>query len=197
MLRDTTFRSCHHTDDGSPSCKKTNLKSARENGHLTCSTFGGVVTGGTEGCRVERDAPRRVRPPPHRTVRAVFPHTALRVEVCIHRSRSPNLSESFHFGHDGIVQLGQAVYGSPHHLRIAPFDRPFGQYISHPHVLCLPFSRRGPSLHGHYPLPRYYGLIRLLVSLSLLRGLPSSLAELSGHATLLCPAALQLPKSIR
>ena len=43
------------------------------------------------GCRVERDAPRRVRPPPHRTVRAVFPHTALRVEVCIHRSRSPNL----------------------------------------------------------------------------------------------------------
>ena len=41
--------------------------------------------------RVERDAPRRVRPPPHRTVRAVFPHTALRVEVCIHRSRSPNL----------------------------------------------------------------------------------------------------------
>ena len=42
--------------------------------------------------RVERDAPcYRVRPPPHRTVRADFPHTALRVEVCIHRSRSPNL----------------------------------------------------------------------------------------------------------
>ena len=107
------------------------------------------------------------------------------------------LSESFHFGHDGIVQLGRAVYGSPHHLRIAPFDRPFGQYISHPHVLCLPFSRRGPSLHGHYPLPRYYGLVRLLASLSLPRGLPSSLAELSEHATLLCPAAFRLPKSIR
>ena len=60
-------------------------------------------------------------------------------------------SVSFHFGHDGIVQLGQAVCGSPHHLRIAPFDSPFGQYISYPHVLCLPFSRRGPSLHGHCP----------------------------------------------
>ena len=107
------------------------------------------------------------------------------------------LSESFHFGHDGIVQLGRAVYGSPHHLRIAPFDRPFSQYISHPHVLCLPFSRRGPSLHGHCPLPRYYGLVRLLASLSLPRGLPSSLAELSEHATLLCPAAFPPPKSIR
>ena len=32
------------------------------------------------GCRVERSAPCcRVRPPPHRTVRAVFPHTAHRV----------------------------------------------------------------------------------------------------------------------
>ena len=62
-------------------------------------------------------------------------------------------SVSFHFGHDGIVQLGQAVCGSPHHLRIAPFDSPFGQYISYPHVLCLPFSRRGPS-HPR-ALPRF------------------------------------------
>ena len=106
-------------------------------------------------------------------------------------------SVSFHFGHDGIVQLGQAVCGSPHHLRIAPFDSPFGQYISYPYVLCLPFTRRGPSLHGHCPLPRYYGLVRLLLSLSLHAVLPSSLAELSGHATLLCPAAFPPPKSIR
>ena len=49
-------------------------------------------------------------------------------------------------------------------------------------------ARRGPSLRGHYPLLRYYGLVRLLVSLSLLRDLPSSLAELSEHAILLCPA---------
>ena len=113
-------------------------------------------------------------------------------------------SVSFHFGHDGIVQLGQAVCGSPHHLRIAPFDSPFGQYISYPHVLCLPFFTQRPfapllghrfatrcrsgDTHGHCPLPRYYGLVRLLASLSLQRGLPSSLAELAGHAILLCPA---------
>ena len=41
---------------------------------------------------------------------------------------------------------------------------------------------------GIAPLPRYYGLIRLLLSLTLLAVLPSSLAELSEHAILLCPA---------
>ena len=50
---------------------------------------------------------------------------------------------------------------------------------------------------GIAPLPRYYGLVRLLASLSLTRGLPSSLAELSGHATPLCPAAFPPHKSIR
>ena len=62
-------------------------------------------------------------------------------------------SESFHFGHDGIVQLGQAVCGSPHHLRIAPFDSPFGQYISYPHVLCLPFFTQRPF--APRALPRF------------------------------------------
>ena len=149
------------------------------------------------GCRVERDAPAGyVRPLIEPYVQ--FSRIRLTVWKFVFIAHVPRtFSESFHFGHDGIVQLGQAVCGSPHHLRIAPFDSPFGQYISHPHVLCLPFSRRGPSLHGHCPLPRYYGLVRPLASLSLPRGLPSSLAELSGHATLLCPAALQLPKSIR
>ena len=41
---------------------------------------------------------------------------------------------------------------------------------------------------GIAPPRRYYGLVRLLASLSLQRGLPSSLAELSGHAIPLCPA---------
>ena len=62
-------------------------------------------------------------------------------------------SVSFHFGHDGIVQLGQAVCGSPHHLRIAPFDSPFGQYISYPHVLCLPFFTQRPF--APRALPRF------------------------------------------
>ena len=103
------------------------------------------------GCRVERDAPAGyVRP----LIEPYVQFSRIRLSVWKFVFIAPvprTFSESFHFGHDGIVQLGQAVYGSPHHLRIAPFDRPFGQYISHPHVLCLPFSRRGPSLHGHYP----------------------------------------------
>ena len=33
--------------------------------------------------RVERNAPRRVRPPPRQTVRAVFPHTAFHVELTL------------------------------------------------------------------------------------------------------------------
>ena len=134
------------------------------------------------GCRVERDAPagyarsafgfpqngfagfRRL---PLIEPYVQFSRIRLSVWKFVFIVPDPRiLSESFHFGHDGIVQLGRAVYGSPHHLRIAPFDRPFGQYISRPHVLCLPFARRGPSLHGRYPSRRYYGLVRLLASFS-------------------------------
>ena len=49
-----------------------------------------------------------------------------------------------------------------------------------------PSARGIPT--GIAPLPRYYGLVRLLLSFSLHAVLPSSLAELSEHATLLCPA---------
>ena len=70
--------------------------------------------------------------------------------------------------------------------------------ISYPHVLCLPFFTQRPfaplpghrfatrcrsgDTHGHCPLLCYYGLIRLLLSLTLLAVLPSSLAGLSKHA---------------
>ena len=106
-------------------------------------------------------------------------------------------SVSFHFGHDGIVQLGQAVCGSPHHLRIAPFDSPFGQYISYPHVLCLPFSRRGPSLHGHCPaspLLRPHPTTALAYATGSSPKFPCRTFE---TRRLLCPAALTLPKSSR
>ena len=163
------------------------------------------------GCRVERDAPagyvrsafgcpqnvlrRFSADTPRQTVRAVFPHTALRVEVVFIAPVPRTFSESFHFGRDGIVQLGQAVCGSPHHLRIAPFDSPFGQYISYPHVLCLPFSRRGPSLHGHCPAS------------PLLRPHPTTAFAFAncsppkfpcrtfGKCRPLCPAASTLPES--
>ncbi len=62
----------------------------------------------------------------------------------------------------------------------------------HPFYTQRPFASTGIA-----PLPRYYGLVRLLASLSLPRGLPSSLAELSEHAILLCPAAPARPKPIR
>ena len=63
---------------------------------------------------------------------------------------------------------------------------------------ALPCLRHLPfelSLFG--ASPRYYGLVRLLASLSLHAVLPSSLAELSEHATLLCPAEFHPPKSVR
>ena len=56
-----------------------------------------------------------------------------------------------------------------------------------------PSARGIPT--GVAPLPRYYDLIRLLHSLSLIAVLPSSLAELSGSAAPLCPAASTLPES--
>ena len=69
---------------------------------------------------------------------------------------------------------------------LAPFftQRPFAPLLGHRYATRC----RSGDTHGHCPLPRYYGLVRLLASLSLTRGLPSSLAELSGHAILLCPA---------
>ena len=41
--------------------------------------------------RVEQSAPRRVRPPPRQTVRAVFPHTAFHVKLTLSRTPFPHL----------------------------------------------------------------------------------------------------------
>ena len=151
---------------------------------------------GFRGCRVERDAPAGY-------VRSLiepyvqFSRIRLSVWKFVFIAPVPRtFSESFHFGHDGIVQLGQAVCGSPHHLRIAPFDSPFGQYISYPHVLCLPFHAEALHSTGIAPLPRYYDLIRLLHSLSLIAVLPSSLAELSGSAAPFAPPRPPCPNRV-
>ena len=122
-------------------------------------------------------------------------------------------SVSFHFGHDGIVQLGQAVCGSPHHLRIAPFDSPFGQYISYPHVLCLPFFTQRPfapllghrfatrcrsgDTHGHYPASPLLRPHPTTAFASATRSSPKFPCRTFGTRRLLCPAALTLPKSSR
>ena len=63
--------------------------------------------------------------------------------------------------------------------------------------LPAPPHRRGKMPHLLAPLPRYYGLIRLLLSLSLFAVLPSSLAELSKHAATFAPPRPLTPKSSR
>ena len=65
---------------------------------------------------------------------------------------------------------------------------------------CTPASRLafGSGIPtGIAPLPRYYGLIRLLLSLSLFAVLPSPLAELSKHAATFAPPRPLTPKSSR
>ena len=54
-----------------------------------------------------------------------------------------------------------------------------------------PFASTGVA-----PLPRYYGLIRLLLSLTLLAVLPSSLAGLSKHAAPFAPPRPRSPNRI-
>ena len=60
--------------------------------------------------------------------------------------------------------------------------RPLSDISYWTRTTALSFSTTGVA-----PLPRYYGLIRLLLSLSLFAVLPSSLAELSKHAATFAP----------
>ena len=91
---------------------------------------------------------------------------------------------------------GRAVSDAPPHSGLSPIAV-FRHYFFSPFDLHRPFYTQRPfASTGIAPLPRYYGLVRLLLLLSLLAVLPSSLAELSGHATLLCPTAFPPPKSI-
>ena len=93
----------------------------------------------------------------------------------------------------GLWNLSQRVTGAPPIVTVRRGGRRVSLYRAS--LRDSPSARGIPA--GVAPLPRYYGLIRLLLSLSLHAVLPSSLAELSGHATLLCPAAFPPPKSIR
>ena len=103
--------------------------------------------------RVERDAPcYRVRPPPHRTVRAVFPHTALRVGLVSSVSLpfAPRLR--FTLIPMDAPPYGRAVSDAPPHSGLSPIAV-FRHYCSR-HLICIvPFTRRGPS-HPR-TLPRF------------------------------------------
>ncbi len=96
-----------------------------------------------KGCRVERDAPWE-RPPPHRTVRAVFPHTALRVGLVSSVSLpfAPRLR--FTLIPMDAPPYGRAVSDAPPHSGLSPIAV-FRHYCSR-HLICIvPFTRRGPS----------------------------------------------------
>ena len=103
--------------------------------------------------RVERNAPcYRVRPPPHRTVRAVFPHTALRVGLVSSVSLpfAPRLR--FTLIPMDAPPCGRAVSDAPPHSGLSPIAV-FRHYYSR-HLICIvPFTRRGPS-HPR-TLPRF------------------------------------------
>ena len=137
--------------------------------------------------RVERSAPRRVRPPPHRTVRAVFPHTALRVGLVSSVSLPFASRLRFTLIPMDAPPYGRAVTDAPPHSGLSPIAV-FRHYSSR-HLICIvPFFTQRPFVStGIAPLPRYYDLIRLLHSLSLIAVLPSSLAELSKHAATFAP----------
>ena len=87
---------------------------------------------------------------PHRTVRAVFPHTALRVGLVSSVSLpfAPRLR--FTLIPMDAPPYGRAVSDAPPHSGLSPIAV-FRHYCSR-HLICIvPFTRRGPSLHRHYP----------------------------------------------
>ena len=113
-----------------------------------------------KGCRVEQDAPvgyartvfdypqnglrRFSAATPHRTVRAVFPHTALRVGLVSSVSLpfAPRLR--FTLIPMDAPPYGRAVSDAPPHSGLSPIAV-FRHYCSR-HLICIvPFTRRGPS----------------------------------------------------
>ena len=127
-----------------------------------------TVAEGFRGCRVGRDAPagyvrsvfdypqnglrRFSAATPHRTVRAVFPHTALRVGLVSSVSLpfAPRLR--FTLIPMDAPPYGRAVSDAPPHSGLSPIAV-FRHYCSR-HLICIvPFTRRGPS-HPR-ALPRF------------------------------------------
>ena len=106
---------------------------------------------GREGCRVERSAPCcRVRPPPHRTVRAGFPHTALRVGLVSSVSLPFASRLRFTLIPMDAPPYGRAVSDAPPHSGLSPIAV-FRHYSSR-HLICIvPFFTQRPfaPLLGH------------------------------------------------
>ena len=139
----------------------TTQATAATQSSIYCKTY-------TEGCRVERDAPvgyarsvfdypqnglrRFSAATPHRTVRAVFPHTALRVGLVSSVSLPFASRLRFTLIPMDAPLYGRAVSDAPPHSGLSPIAV-FRHYSSR-HLICIiPFSRRGPS-HPR-ALPRF------------------------------------------
>ena len=133
---------------------------------------------------------------PHRTVRAGFPHTALRVGLVSSVSLPFASRLRFTLIPMDAPPYGRAVSDAPPHSGLSPIAV-FRHYCSR-HLICIvPFFTQRPfASTGIAPLPRYYDLIRLLHSLSLIAVLPSSLAELSGSAAPFAPPRPPCPNRV-
>ena len=83
----------------------------------------------------------------------------------------------------GLWNLSQRVTGAPPIVTVRRGGRRVS--LSRASLRDSPSARGIPT--GVAPLPRYYGLVRLLLSLSPFAVLPSSLAELSKHAATFAP----------
>ena len=103
--------------------------------------------------RVERSAPCcRVRPPPHRTVRAGFPHTALRVGLVSSVSLPFASRLSFTLIPMDAPPYGRAVSDAPPHSGLSPIAV-FRHYSSR-HLICIvPFFTQRPF--APRALPRF------------------------------------------
>ena len=102
--------------------------------------------------RVERSAPCcRVRPPPHRTVRAGFPHTALRVGLVSSVSLPFASRLRFTLIPMDAPPYGRAVSDAPPHSGLSPIAV-FRHYSSR-HLICIVpfFHAEALRIHGHCP----------------------------------------------
>ena len=138
-------------------------------------------------------AKSRVRPPPRQTVRAVFPHTAFRVGLVSSVSLPFASRLRFTLIPMDAPPYGRAVSDAPPHSGLSPIAV-FRHYCSR-HLICIvPFFTQRPfASTGIAPLRRYYGLVRLLLTLSRRRS-PKFAIQLSRHAAPLCPAMLSAPQ---
>ena len=91
---------------------------------------------------------------------------------------------------------GRAVSDAPPHSGLSPIAV-FRHYCSR-HLICIvPFTRRGPSLHGRCPASPLLRPHPTTAFASATRSSPKFPCRTFGTRRLLCPAALTLPKSSR